>query len=75
MIKALGKTLSTIGIFYLFFSLVNADTNPVSWNSNQRLVLGLIGIFSFYAYQISPNSPSWKNLEEESKEIDKQLNS
>jgi hypothetical protein len=75
MIKALGKTLSTIGIFYLFFSLVNADLNPVSWNSTQRLVLGLIGIFSFYAYQISPNSPSFKNLEEESKEIDKQLNS
>jgi hypothetical protein len=72
MIKALGKTLSTIGIFYLFFSLVNADLNPVSRNSTQRLVLGLIGIFSFYAYQ---SSPSWKNLEEESKKIDQQLNS
>ena len=72
MIKILGKTLLTIGIFYLFFSFLNTNFNPVSWNSTQRLVLGLIGIFSFYAYE---SSSIWKNSREKSEEKDEQLNS
>ena len=57
--RTLAKTLITIGVFYLFFSFLNVDFNPVSWNPLQRLALGLVGVFSFYAYK---SSPEWKEM-------------
>ncbi len=73
LIKTLSKTLITTGVFYLFFSFLNFNLNPSSWNHQQRLAVGLVGIVSFFMYQPSPKWERMKGFKIEPE--DQKLNS
>lgn len=74
--KAFIKTLLSLSIFFLFFAFWKNEFNPAKWDPLQRLVLALIGLFSFYAYQPSIDSILERGKKEKEKEKDiEQLNS